>query len=144
MTCTAGYAAQSLLAAIGCVQFVSNVVFAALVLKEKVRPGVVVQQQQPTTTTCACMVLAALQPHPPPRPAAARAQVSRGVLAATALIVAGCVLLVSGGSHASEKFTYKELLRLYGQPAYVAYMCLTGATVVAAYAAYWLGQRAVT
>lgn len=33
----AGYAAQSLLAAIGCVQFVSNVVFAKLVLKEQVR-----------------------------------------------------------------------------------------------------------
>lgn len=32
----AGYAAQSILAAIGCIQFVSNVVFAALVLKEKV------------------------------------------------------------------------------------------------------------
>jgi hypothetical protein len=33
---SAGYAAKSILAAIGCIQFVSNVVFAALVLKEKV------------------------------------------------------------------------------------------------------------
>lgn len=33
----AGYAAQSLLAAIGCVQFVSNVMFASWVLKEQVR-----------------------------------------------------------------------------------------------------------
>lgn len=33
---TAGYAAQSLLAAIGCVQFVSNVLFASWVLKEQV------------------------------------------------------------------------------------------------------------
>jgi hypothetical protein len=33
----AGYAAQSLLAALGSVQFVSNVFFASLVLKEKVR-----------------------------------------------------------------------------------------------------------
>jgi 1,4-dihydroxy-2-naphthoate octaprenyltransferase len=32
----AGYAAQSLLAAIGCVQFVSNVIFASWVLKERV------------------------------------------------------------------------------------------------------------
>ena len=32
----AGYAAQSLLAAIGCIQFVSNVIFASLVLKEQV------------------------------------------------------------------------------------------------------------
>jgi hypothetical protein len=35
----AGYAAQSLLAAIGCVQFVSNVLFASFVLKEKVGLG---------------------------------------------------------------------------------------------------------
>jgi len=34
---SAGYAAQSLLAAIGCIQFVSNVVFARFVLKEQVR-----------------------------------------------------------------------------------------------------------
>jgi hypothetical protein len=33
----AGYAAQSLLAALGCVQFVSNVFFASFVLKEQVR-----------------------------------------------------------------------------------------------------------
>lgn len=32
----AGYAAQSLLAAIGCIQFVSNVFFASWVLKEQV------------------------------------------------------------------------------------------------------------
>jgi hypothetical protein len=32
-----GYAAQSLLSAIGCVQFVSNVFFASMVLKERVR-----------------------------------------------------------------------------------------------------------
>jgi hypothetical protein len=32
----AGYAAQSILAAIGCIQFVSNVIFASLVLKERV------------------------------------------------------------------------------------------------------------
>jgi hypothetical protein len=31
-----GYAAQSLLAAIGCIQFVSNVLFASWVLKEQV------------------------------------------------------------------------------------------------------------
>ncbi|GMH45330.1 hypothetical protein BSKO_13287 [Bryopsis sp. KO-2023] len=36
-----GYAAQSLLAALGSVQFISNVLFASLVLKEKVTKGVV-------------------------------------------------------------------------------------------------------
>ena len=35
----AGYAAQSLLAALGCVQFVSNVFFASFVLKEQVGPA---------------------------------------------------------------------------------------------------------
>lgn len=42
----AGYAAQSLLAAIGCVQFVSNVLFASFVLKEQVRPTACASQQQ--------------------------------------------------------------------------------------------------
>lgn len=36
-----GYAAQSLLAAIGCIQFVSNVLFASWVLKEQVCAGCV-------------------------------------------------------------------------------------------------------
>lgn len=31
-----GYAAQSILAALGCIQFISNIIFAATVLKEKV------------------------------------------------------------------------------------------------------------
>ena len=35
--CRAGFAAQSILAALGSVQFVSNVLFAWLVLQEKVR-----------------------------------------------------------------------------------------------------------
>ena len=40
--CTAaGYAAQSLLAAIGSVQFVSNLVFAATVLKDTIPPRIV-------------------------------------------------------------------------------------------------------
>lgn len=34
--CSVGYAAQSLLAALGSVQFVSNVIFASVFLKEKV------------------------------------------------------------------------------------------------------------
>lgn len=65
------------------------------------------------------------------------------MLAATACIVAGCVLLVSGGSHVSEKYTYKELLRLYAAPAYISYMAVGGAAVLLAYAGYWFGQKAV-
>ena len=45
---TAGYAAQSLLAAIGCVQFVSNVLFASWVLKEQVGG----QPEAPLTASC--------------------------------------------------------------------------------------------
>lgn len=70
-------------------------------------------------------------------------QVSRAVLVATAAIVAGCVLLVSGGSHVSETYTYKELLHLYGRPAYISYLSVGGATVVLAYGAYWMGSKAV-
>jgi hypothetical protein len=44
----AGYAAQSLLAAIGCVQFVSNVLFASFVLKEKVS----LQHQRASADPC--------------------------------------------------------------------------------------------
>lgn len=69
-----GYAAQSLLSAIGCVQFVSNVLFATLVLKERA---------------------------------------TKGVAAATALIVAGCALLVSFGDHSSRVYTARELAGLY-------------------------------
>eukprot|EP00879_Flechtneria_rotunda_P023900 GHRR01025310.1.p1 GENE.GHRR01025310.1~~GHRR01025310.1.p1 ORF type:complete len:172 (+),score=34.50 GHRR01025310.1:505-1020(+) len=99
-----GYAAQSLLAAIGCVQFVSNVIFASFVLKE---------------------------------------QVSRGVMIATGCIVGGCIMLVSFGSHTSQAYSYHDLLALYGKPAYVTYMSLGAATVVAAYAGYCIGQKTV-
>jgi hypothetical protein len=70
-------------------------------------------------------------------------QVSKGILAATACIVGGCILLVSFGSHSSQKYTYVQLLRLYQQPPYVTYMALGSAGVVMAYAAYWMGQRAL-
>lgn len=62
---------------------------------------------------------------------------------ATAAIVAGCVLLVSGGSHVSEAYTYKELLHLYSRPAYISYLSVGGAAVIMAYAAYWVGSKAV-
>lgn len=72
----AGYAAQSLLSALGCIQFVSNVIFAGAVLKEPV---------------------------------------TFSVLLATACIVAGCVLLVAFGNHASHEYTSHDLIALYGE-----------------------------
>ena len=69
-----GFAAQSLLAALGSVQFVSNVFFARFVLKEVITPRVV---------------------------------------GATALIVLGCVLLVSFGNHQSDLLTAAELMENY-------------------------------
>lgn len=68
---------------------------------------------------------------------------SRDALLATAAIVAGCVLLVSGGSHASQAYTYKELLHLYGRPAYISYLSVGSAAVLLAYGAYWMGSKAV-
>uniref|UniRef100_A0A383W012 Magnesium transporter n=1 Tax=Tetradesmus obliquus TaxID=3088 RepID=A0A383W012_TETOB len=100
-----GYAAQSLLAAIGCVQFVSNVLFASFVLKEKVFAAVII---------------------------------------AISCIVGGCIVLVSFGSHSSSEYTYKDLLALYGKPAYVSYMAIGAAVVMAAYAGFWIGQRQVS
>ena len=81
----AGYAAQSLLAAIGSVQFVSNLVFAATVLKDTIPPRIVF---------------------------------------ATALIVAGDLVLVVFGSKESPEFTARELAALYRAPGMVLYMSL--------------------
>ena len=81
----AGYAAQSLLAAIGSVQFVSNLVFAATVLKDTIPARIVL---------------------------------------ATALIVAGNLLLVVFGSKESPDFTARELAALYRTPGMVLYMSL--------------------
>jgi len=69
-----GFAAQSLLAALGSIQFVSNVVFARFVLREVITPR---------------------------------------VLGATALIVVGCILLVSFGNHQSDLLTTSQLMANY-------------------------------
>ena len=95
-----GFAAQSLLAALGSVQFVSNVVFARFVLGERV---------------------------------------TWRVLGATALIVVGCVLLVSFGSHASDLLRASQLVRNYGNPAYIAYLALMFGGVGASYWLYRAG-----
>jgi hypothetical protein len=71
-------------------------------------------------------------------------QVSAAVIIAISCIVGGCILLVSFGSHSSRTYTYQDLLALYGKPAYVSYMAVGAAVVVAAYAGFWIGQRQVT
>lgn len=70
-------------------------------------------------------------------------QVSAAVIAAITCIVGGCILLVSFGSHTSQKYTYRDLLALYGQPAYVSYMAVGAAVVLGAYAGFWFGQRKI-
>jgi hypothetical protein len=113
------------------VQFVSNVVFASVVLKEQVchgmRLGVYcllvnlgLHIQKRTGNPCSKQAVsafpsaAALVQHLPPQPASPH-QVTRGVLAATACIVVGCVLLVSFGDHSSRVYTAHDLLGLYAQ-----------------------------
>lgn len=70
-------------------------------------------------------------------------QVFAAVIIAISCIVGGCIVLVSFGSHSSSEYTYKDLLALYGKPAYVSYMAIGAAVVMAAYAGFWIGQRQV-
>jgi hypothetical protein len=74
---------------------------------------------------------------------AAVAQASAAVIIAISCIVGGCIVLVSFGSHSSRPYTYQDLLSLYGKPAYVCYMVIGAAVVLAAYAGFWIGQRQV-
>ncbi len=71
-----GFAAQSLLAALGVVQFLSNMVFARFLNNE---------------------------------------HITKRVMFATALVVTGCILLVSFGNHESPIITAQELLELYSK-----------------------------
>lgn len=65
------------------------------------------------------------------------------VLLATGVIVAGCVLLVSFGSHDSPVFTANELQQLYASPGYIGYLCAAGTLSVLSYLGYRLGKRRV-
>jgi drug/metabolite transporter superfamily protein YnfA len=96
------FAAQSLLAALGSIQFVSNVAFARLVNKERITPHTVV---------------------------------------GTLIIVAGCVTLVLFGPHDSPSYTVDELMALYGNAAYISYLCVGAAVVIGSYIAYWWIKR---
>lgn len=71
-------------------------------------------------------------------------QATRHIFMATALVVAGCVLLVVFGNHSSKELTVQQLLDLYKNRAYIAYLAIGGATVGASYVLYWLGSRAIT
>ena len=106
--CPAGFAAQSILAALGSVQFVSNVLFAWLVLQEKVGMSAHARRR-----------LAGLGK--PPALSRMRAltrtcpvsQATRRVCAATGCIVLGCVVLVTFGNHQSTMLTVQEMLGYY-------------------------------
>ncbi len=98
------FAAQSLLAALGSIQFVSNVIFSKVVNKETLNPW---------------------------------------ILVGTVVVVIGCILLVLFGSHESPSFTAQELMDLYSNPAYIAYLCAAGALCIASYLMYQFGKRRV-
>ena len=98
------FAAQSLLAALGSIQFVSNVVFSKVVNKESLNPW---------------------------------------ILVGTVVVVIGCVLLVVFGSHDSPSFTAQELMDLYSNPAYIAYLCAAGVLCVCSYLVYKFGKRRI-
>lgn len=68
-------------------------------------------------------------------------QVTRHILVATGLIVAGCVLMVVFGSHSSDKYEVAQLLQLYANPVYIAYLVVGGAAVAVLSALYWWGNR---
>jgi hypothetical protein len=70
-------------------------------------------------------------------------QASAAIIIAISCIVGGCIVLVSFGSHSSRAYTYQDLLALYGKPAYICYMVIGAAVVLAAYAGFWIGQRQV-
>lgn len=63
------------------------------------------------------------------------------IISATALFVAGCILLVVFGSHDSRVFSIPELLQLYSNPQYLAYIAAAAVTVLTTYALYLLGRR---
>lgn len=99
----AGSAAQSLLAALGSVQFVTNVIFAKYLLHERVSS---VNHQHALVTPSASQTCTAnfMWLHP---------QASEQVLLATGIVAAGCVILVCFGNHQSQMLSVDDMLRLY-------------------------------
>ena len=113
----AAFAAQSLLAALGSVQFVSNVFFAYFVLHEKVSIGL------STAACCHTVVLSysdlmyhCAMPEAAPNcqhHVSPLMQSNKRVVLATALIVCGCIVLVTFGNHHSKALTAKQLQQYY-------------------------------
>lgn len=68
-------------------------------------------------------------------------QVTQRILVATGLTVAGCVLMVVFGSHSSDKYEVAQLMQLYANPVYIAYLVVGGAAVAVLSALYWWGNR---
>ena len=97
----AGFAAQSLLAALGSVQFVTNVIFAHYLLHERV-----------CLISHLCTNLP-LQPRSPPKCCYAMLQASDRVMLATGIVMTGCVILVCSGDHQSKMLTVDDMIRLY-------------------------------
>eukprot|EP00884_Botryococcus_braunii_P007041 jgi/Botrbrau1/16338/Bobra.0345s0002.1 len=97
-----GFAAQSLLAALGSVQFISNVIFASLVLHE---------------------------------------QVTKKILGGTALIVVGCILLVSFGNHDSKILTVHDMIADFKSTPYIVYLVLLTCSIAIMYTTYRVGKR---
>jgi drug/metabolite transporter superfamily protein YnfA len=96
------FAAQSLLAALGSIQFVSNVIFAKFVNREPLNAW---------------------------------------ILSGTCIVVVGCILLVVFGSHSSPTYDAQQLLSLYSNPAYIAYLSITAVLCVLAFLVYRIGKR---
>ena len=121
-----GFAAQSLLAALGSVQFVSNVVFARLVLKEAVTWRVL----------CATALIVTGESKQVPFSFKERGEKAReeengetkrdGNFKKNGkkLFFIGCVLLVTFGNHGSELLSAKQLMKAYSNPAYIIYLVL--------------------
>lgn len=98
------FAAQSLLASFGTVEFVFHAAFAKLILKE------------------------VLTLH---------------VLTGTAGVILGLILLVIFGNRASNDLTASELMTLYENPGYIAFLAVAGVTFLMACGVYYWGREVV-
>lgn len=114
----AGFAAQSLLAALGSIQFVSNVFFAWFVLKEKVSCCALCVPATVSDERWSWLKLQKVKPFgwwKPNGQYRMRVQATGKVLAATTCIVGGCLLLVIYGNHLSDTLTVKDMVRYYNR-----------------------------
>ena len=50
-------------------------------------------------------------------------------------------MLVLFGSHASKQFTVDEMMHLYAEPAYIAYLIFLGSIVLSTYCIYKRGKK---